>query len=104
MKQKLQIIGAEMIGKELVKITCIPYTSDKVRVKPPSIFDIATGGATIQDLVRKTEETKSRLTVFYVDNKTWLKEFKNKLYTSINFDVEPETFLDDNMVEEKYGK
>ena len=104
MKQKLQIVGAEMVGNEIVKLKCIPYTTEKVKIKKPSLMEIATGGASLQDLVSQTEETKTRLTVFYVSNETWVKEFKNKLYTSINVDVAVETFLDERMVKEKYGE
>ncbi|MBD3195203.1 MAG: hypothetical protein GF317_09120 [Candidatus Lokiarchaeota archaeon] len=89
MKQKLQIIGAEMVGATKVKVMCIPYTTDKIKAKRPSMFDIARGGAGIQDLIQKTEEQKSRFTIFYIERDTWINEFGNALYSVIDVDITP---------------
>ena len=83
----LQIVGADMINSHLVKISCIPYTTSQVKQKKPSIFEIAKGGASVQDLIRESEDAKLRLTVFYLNRDVWINEFKNRLYSVIEVDI-----------------
>jgi len=87
MKQMLQIVGADMVNAKLVKITCIPYTTEQVQEKKPSIFDIAKGGAGVMELMQQAEATRSKLTVFFLDRETWINEFKNRLYSVIEVDI-----------------
>ena len=79
-----------MVGSHLVKVSCIPYTSEAVKPKKPSLMSIATGGASLTDLISETQEHESRKTVFFMERDVWLNEFKNCLYTVIDIGVTPE--------------
>ena len=79
-----------MVGSHFVKVSCIPYTSEAVKPKRPSLMSIATGGASISDLIFETQSLQSRMTEFYVDRDLWIDEFKNCLYTVIDLDVAPD--------------
>jgi len=94
MKMMLQIVGADMVSGNLVKITCIPYTTDQVKQKRPSLIDIAKGNAGVLELMQQAEATKSRLTVFYLDRDTWINDFKNRLYSVIEIDLNVSTLFE----------
>jgi len=95
MKNELQIIGAKAINKDTVEVYCIPYTSPEVKQKRPSVFDLARGGAGVQELMQEAEAKKSRITVFFVTLDQWRNEFKNKILTKISMNIDCEVFLDD---------
>ena len=100
MKQILQIIGAEVCGQGIlpdgsdipVKLTCIPFTSEKVKMKKPSMFDIAKSGAGVMEIMREAEASKTRLTILYTTLGEYDKEFHHKLLTKITMDVSAEEF------------
>jgi len=95
MKQILQIIGAKNMGAgkradgmdSMMEVYCIPFTSEQVKMKKPSLFDIASGGAGLEQLMRDAQQLKTNITTFYVPLDLWLSEFKNKLLTKIELDV-----------------
>lgn len=87
MKQILQIIGAENVGEFTVKLTLIPYEMDKAKPKKASIFDIATGGAGVVDLIKQTQELQTKVSHLFIPRDIWIHEFKNRLYSTLSVDV-----------------
>jgi len=94
MKQILQIIGAEIIqggtGQELngkVKIICIPFTTEQVKLKKPSLMQLASGGGGIQEIIQQAQDMQKHKTTFIVSLDEWLHEYKNKILTKIEIDI-----------------
>lgn len=95
MKKELQIIGACAVGKDKIKVSCIPYTTPGVRKKEASLMSIAMGGAGIQDIMQEAQAKKTEITKFFVDLDEWRTTYKNKILTKIELEVRPLVFLDD---------
>jgi len=88
MKQELQIIGAEVINKNLMKVTCIPFTTQGVKEKKVSLMKIAMDGGGIQDILQKTQETQMQKSIFFIGMDDWLSIFKNQLLSHIIVDID----------------
>lgn len=109
MKQILQIVGSEFVKPGIqkdqldavFKITCIPFTTEQVKLKKPSLLDMAMGGGgTIQELMQQAESHKTNQTIFYITLEEWLDIFRNKLLTKIEVDVKPVLFHEGKYKEE----
>lgn len=95
MEKILQIIGAETVGADTVKVTCIPYTTDAVKKKRPSLMDIASGGAGIQELIQQTQEFQSQKSCFFCTIDEWRRLFKNRILSSIKVNIEIDQIMED---------
>jgi len=103
MEKILQIVGAEVVqggvrpdGMDAVlKISCIPFTNEKIKVKKPSLFDLASGGAGVQEILKEAESQQKQITVFYCSLEEWINNFKNRLLTKIVFNIECKQYMED---------
>lgn len=95
MEKILQIIGAEAVGSNTVKVTCIPYTTNEVKKKRPTLMQIASGGADIQELIQQTQELQSQKTVFFCTIEEWRTIFKNRILSNIKVNIEIGDMLED---------
>ena len=96
MKRELQIIGAKVVGVNLVKVVCIPYTTPEVREKRLSLLDLALKGDTgIKDIVREAKDVQEEKTIFFVSLDEWRKFFKNRLLSRIVMNINVEQFMEE---------
>lgn len=95
MKMIIQIIGAEEVATNVIKLTCIPYTSKELRQKHKSFISMATQGLNVQDMVQEIQGHQQQKHILYVDRDTWRFEFKNRLYSTLKVDMELDKFIPD---------
>jgi len=95
MKQILQIVGAEVISKDMVKLTLIPYTSKEVQEKRPSLFELAKGGGGVQQLIEQTQSLQKQKSILFVSLDDWLNTFKNKPISKVSIDIQIEQLTKD---------
>ena len=88
MKKELQIIGADVVSKNLMKITCIPFTTQGVKEKKVSLMKIAMDGGGIQDILQKTQDVQMQKSIFFVSMDDWLSVFKNRLLSHVVVDID----------------
>jgi hypothetical protein len=104
MKQIMQIIGAKNMGAgtrpdsmdSVMEVYCIPFTTENVKIKKPSLMSIAMGeGLDMQQLMGEAQAMKKHVTIFYVTLETWLNEFKNKLLTKIELEISCTQYMEE---------
>jgi len=88
MEQDLQIIGAKVINKNLIEISCIPFTTPGVTKKDISIMDLAMKGIDINELMSEAQSKKKNISKFYVTLDEWNNIFQNRILTMINIKIE----------------
>lgn len=95
MKQELQIVGAEVASRNMMKLVCIPFTTEVVKEKKPSLMKLAMAGDGIQDIMRKTQESQQPKSIFFVPMDEWLSYFKNRLLSRIIVDINVEMVMEE---------
>lgn len=103
MKQTLQLIGAKVVSggtrpdgiDSVVELIFIPFTTEKIKVKRPSLMDMALGGGiNIEDIVKQAKGMESHLTIMYVSLEEYLTTFQNKILTKCELELTPILFHD----------
>lgn len=95
MEMIVQIIGACEVEAGVVKLTCIPYTSEAVREKKKSLISMASSGFNVADMVKEVQGHQQKKHVFFVDRDVWRSEFKNRLYSTIKVNMVFDKFIPD---------
>jgi len=95
MEKILQIIGAKVVENQMVELTLIPYTSKEVREKKMSMFEMATKGVNVTEMVKEIQGERQQMSKLYVSQDEWLNDFKNKLYSSIKIKIDMEKIMPD---------
>jgi len=93
MEMLIQIIGAEEVSNDVVKLTCIPYTSKEVRQKHKSFLSMAGSGLNVADMVQEIQGHQQKKHVLFISRDEWIKEFKNRLYSTIKVNIELQKFI-----------
>jgi hypothetical protein len=103
MKKIMQLIGAKVVSAgmradgldSVVELAFIPFTSEKMKLKRPSLMDMALGGGIdIQEIVKQAKGMESHLTIIYVSLEEYLETFKNKILTKCEIEITPNLFHD----------
>jgi len=95
MEMIIQIIGAEEIANNVVKLTCIPYTSKQIREKHKSFLSMATTGMNVSDMVQEIQGHQQKKHILYINRDEWRHEFKNRLYSTIKVNIALDKFIPD---------
>lgn len=101
MEMIIQIIGAEEIANKIVKLTCIPYTTQVVREKHKSFISMATSGLNVKDMVQEIQGHQQQKHIIYVSQDIWRHELKNRLYSTIKVNIELDKYIKDEREGEK---
>jgi len=97
MRMELQIVGAEAVGRDMMKLVCIPFTTKGVDEKKPSLMKLAMAGDGIGDIMKKVQESQMPRNIFVVPMDEWIHFFRNRLMTRIVVDINIEEVIVDDI-------